>query len=417
MVRAQGDFTPRDWEEVLLRLEREVAETLDLDQVLLYIMDVALRATQADDAGIGLLNEDMFTVSAAAGGHYQVGMTFPRTTSGIAGRVAHTLEHHLTRDVHSDPDYVALNPRTRAQMTLAIVWRGAMMGVLALETHQPDYFTDNSFRFMGAFIDRAALAIDHALAHRRLRQQNEALHALNERLRTVEQLKSTLLDIAAHDLRTPITSIQRLIKIILRDPAIPPERIREMLEGAQGSAQESIRILDDLTVLRRVQRGQTATYHVFDFGSMVSQVVARFQADVIERGHTLTVNISPQPCMVLGEPMLLNVAVANLIDNAVKYTPEKGAIAITCTADETAIILTVRDSGYGISATALPDIFDAFYRAPEGMMHGIRGTGLGLHIVQQVIRQHEGTVNVESAPGVGTTFTVRLPRFNLPSAV
>jgi signal transduction histidine kinase len=407
-ARAAEDHVGINWTRLLRQIELEIVETLDLDSVLALAVDAALRATRAHDAAIALFEPpDLLRIANCTGKHYRIGLFPLRTTQGIVGRAIQTREAVLVHDVANDPDYIAFIPETRAQMSLPLMWRGELIGILNLETWEPTRFTESAFQFLELLMDRVALAIDNARIHQTMRNQVDEMRDLYERVRGLERMKSTLIDIAAHDLRNPIGAIRSLTQMILRDDEMHPERRRETLQAVVDASSDAMRIIEDLLILQRVDKGgKDATFRALDVNTVIRAAVEKKAPGAALFRQQLRVSLPDAPSIIMGEPSLLREAISNLLDNAIKYTPEDGQITVSLIEQGDAAVLTISDTGYGIAANELPLIFDPFYRTPSGINRGILGTGLGLHIVKQIVEQHGGNITVSSIMGQGSTFTV-----------
>ncbi|HKS16434.1 MAG TPA: ATP-binding protein, partial [Planctomycetota bacterium] len=128
-----------------------------------------------------------------------------------------------------------------------------------------------------------------------------------------------------------------------------------------------------------------------------------------KRRQALELSVNGRLPGVAGDPDYLERAVSNLVDNAIKYTPEGGRIRVSAKQDESTVVIEVADTGIGIPPTDVPRVFERFYRVDKSRSREMGGTGLGLSIVKHVVQVHGGTVDVESVVGKGTTFRVRLP--------
>lgn len=206
---------------------------------------------------------------------------------------------------------------------------------------------------------------------------------------------------ASHELRTPVTSLRTNIEIL--------QQAREMDEGERqlllGDVVEQIeeltRLMNDLIDLARGEEPRGATEDV-RLDALVGEAVERTRRN----SPTTPLHMRLEPVLLSGVPARLERAIVNLIDNAVKYSPEGEPVEIELTTSS-GCELTVRDHGPGISPEDLPHVFDRFYRGAEA--RGRPGSGLGLAIVRQVVGQHGGTVTAERAPGGGTLMRVVLP--------
>jgi two-component system, OmpR family, sensor histidine kinase MprB len=203
---------------------------------------------------------------------------------------------------------------------------------------------------------------------------------------------------ASHELRTPVTSLRTNIEILQREQDMEPDERQRLLADVVEQIVELTLLMNDLIELARGEEPNADTEDL-RLDLLVSDVAER------TRRHSPATPIQLQlaPTIVAGVPARLERAVANLLDNAVKYSPPGEPVEIVLGGEE----LTVRDHGPGISAEDLAHVFDRFYRGAEA--RGRPGSGLGLAIVRQVVRQHGGSVTAERAAGGGTLMRLRLP--------
>ncbi|MBK8023241.1 MAG: HAMP domain-containing histidine kinase [Chloroflexi bacterium] len=240
--------------------------------------------------------------------------------------------------------------------------------------------------------------------------QLSELRALYERVRGLERMKSTLLDIAAHDLRNPIGAIRNLTELMLGQENMPAERRIAMLRDILTAASNAARIIDDLLVLQRIDRSERdVTFRSIEVGALLRSAVQQISPGADSRRQTVRAQYASEPAVILGEPALLREAFLNVLDNAVKYTPESGMISVRMMTTLENAFIDVVDSGVGFDSDEAALIFEPFYRGRIGIQRGIAGTGLGLHIVKQVVEQHGGGVSAENRPGGGAVFTIVLP--------
>lgn len=224
-------------------------------------------------------------------------------------------------------------------------------------------------------------------------------------------VRDQFLSIAAHELKTPLTSILGYIQVLQRrmrrsgDVDERTDRTLTMI-GAQG--QRLTRLIDTLMDVSRINQGHlTLERAPLDLGMLTSRVVDELSVTLDRR--VFQISIPPQPCVVWGDSSRLEQALVNLVQNAVKYSPAGGAVAVSVGCDTTQAWVIIRDSGIGIPAAALPHLFDRFYRVADEAAQFIGGMGIGLSVVKEVVMLHGGTVAVESTEGAGSTFTVWLP--------
>jgi PAS domain S-box-containing protein len=227
-------------------------------------------------------------------------------------------------------------------------------------------------------------------------------------LKEVDRLKDEFLSIAAHELRTPLTTVEGFSEILLtRD--VGPERMARYLGMINDQAVQLKHILDDLLDLSRLEagRGLDLTLAAVEMEGVVEEVVETF-ADT-NPSHQFEVSGLAAAPPVCGDRFRLSQVVRNLVSNAVKYSPEGGAIAVQAeTAPGRLLQISVQDEGIGMTPEQQTHVFEKFYRAGP-VATDISGTGLGLAISRLIVEQHGGRVWVESEPGAGSTFSFTVP--------
>ena len=212
---------------------------------------------------------------------------------------------------------------------------------------------------------------------------------------------------AGHELRTPLTSMRTNIELLVADEKsgmLPPGARAEILADVAAQLGEFTSLVGDLMQLSR-DDAVSPSPEPLDFADVVAAAVDR----VKRRGPNLTYDVVLEPMFIVGEPDTLERAVTNLLDNAVKFTPETGTVHVRLADGE----LTIWDEGPGIVEDDLPKIFDRFYRSNKA--RNTPGTGLGLAIVAHTINAHGGTVEAANQPGAGARFVVRLPASEISS--
>ena len=212
---------------------------------------------------------------------------------------------------------------------------------------------------------------------------------------------------AAHELRTPVT-----VMIMQTQGALARERpvaeYRETLSVCQRAAQRMRGLIESSLQLARLDAGhEPMKREHFDLAANVAECVEFIRPLATERGIMIHAELSPAEC--LGHSEHIGQVVVNLLTNAIHYNKDGGEIRLTTATQDALVILTVEDTGQGISAADLPHVFERFYRADKSRARANGRTGLGLAIVQSIIKAHDGAIEVASEVGKGTMFTVRLP--------
>lgn len=213
---------------------------------------------------------------------------------------------------------------------------------------------------------------------------------------------------ASHELRTPLAVLTAQADLALEHDRRPAE-YRRALREIQDEAQRMSRLLSELLVLARSDSGRDdLEREPLDLARLAADTVATLAPLAEASGVALAV-VGPVPAPVLGDQTRLTQLVINLVDNALKYTPEGGSVYVNVAVDAGQAVLQVRDTGVGIAAEHLPHLFERFYRVDAARSRDEGGAGLGLAIAEWIVRAHHGAITAASALGGGTTFTVRLP--------
>jgi two-component system, OmpR family, sensor kinase len=217
---------------------------------------------------------------------------------------------------------------------------------------------------------------------------------------------------ASHELRTPVTVILSQTQTVLGRERTAAE-YRGSLEACQRAAQRMHRLIESLLELARLDAGlEKMKCGAFNLDQTIADCVELVRPLAAERRLTLRTELTVTEC--LGDSDRLSQVIMNLLGNAIHYNKEGGDIHLVSRADYTTIILTVSDTGLGISSEHIDHIFERFYRGDSARTSSHGRTGLGLAICRSIVEAHGGTIEVASQAGIGTTFTVRLPQQTVP---
>ncbi len=223
----------------------------------------------------------------------------------------------------------------------------------------------------------------------------------------LEQARSEFFATAAHELRSPLTSIKGFVELLSRSPESMSVRQREFVDIILRSTDRLAELVNDLLDVARIDADRVAIdRRPIDVGEAVHDVVELMGPRFAERHQRVGVYVAPTLPLAMGDPGRIRQIIANLVTNAHLYTADGGRIHVGAEADRAWIRIVVADSGIGMTAAEREQIFEPFYRA-AGNRTG--GTGLGLAIVRSLVERHHGEIEVESEPGRGTTFHVLIP--------
>lgn len=221
-----------------------------------------------------------------------------------------------------------------------------------------------------------------------------------------DQVRSDFLSMVTHDIKSPLSVILGYTDLLTEVPA-SPQVIGETLTRIRESGEQINALVSNFLELSRIEAGRLVIERrPTDVRDLVLQVVDQLEARAVRKGLTVEKTVDPMPELD-ADPQYLERALQNVLSNAVKYTPSGGRISVTLDRTEDGIAIRVADTGQGISPEELPHVFEKFRRARAARR--LEGTGLGLYIARRILEAHGGHIEVTSAPGVGSTFVLRLP--------
>ncbi|MEK7066771.1 MAG: ATP-binding protein [Patescibacteria group bacterium] len=244
---------------------------------------------------------------------------------------------------------------------------------------------------------------------------SKELGAANEKLKELDQMKTDFISIASHQLRTPLTAIKGYSSMLLEDTyGELPLKVRGTVEKVFQSAQRLIFIVNDLLDTSRIEQGRfQVSFERVGVANIIKDVVEELKPNAETRGLQLQLEMSPDDAeiVVQADPSKLRQVVTNLIDNAIKYT-EQGYVTVVLrkTSGGNRALISVKDTGFGMSAQSMQNLFQKFSRAKNVSKLHVDGSGLGLFIAKQIIEAHNGRIWAESAgENKGSQFYVELP--------
>jgi signal transduction histidine kinase len=236
-----------------------------------------------------------------------------------------------------------------------------------------------------------------------------------EEIKRSDLLRRELVANVSHDLRTPLASIQGYVEtLLLKDHDLDPATRRDHLTIIRRAVEKLTRLVRQLFELSKLDARQIQPqYEKFAISELVHDVVQKFEPQAKQRDINLSMRSPPRALFIDGDIAMIERAVENLIDNALRYTPERGHVLVSAEPQDRFACVSVSDDGPGIPPEEAANIFDRFYRLDKSRSSGSEGAGLGLAITRKIVEAHGGSVGVESEVGQGSTFTIKLPLFRL----
>ncbi len=241
-----------------------------------------------------------------------------------------------------------------------------------------------------------------------------ALNHMIERLETAFQYSRRFVADASHELRTPLTVLRGELESLVEEPQHSPE-YRERLGSALEEVERLANIVEGLFAISRLDAGEAAAEWVkFDLAQLAASTAD--QMSLLAEDKKIHVTCSAASSVwVEGDRARLKQVVVNLLDNAIKYTPQGGSVALKVLPEDSKAVMEVSDNGIGIPSEALPRVFERFFRVDKARSREQGGAGLGLSIVKSICLAHQGKVQATSTPGQGSRFRVELPLVSAPS--
>jgi len=309
-----------------------------------------------------------------------------------------SVEDHLDDAVRPA---IALEAGLRSALAFPVLAGREVAAVLEFWAAEPGAPSTETLEFMASIGKVLGRVFERTRAERFLAEQNESL-------RELDRLKDEFVSLVSHELRTPLTSIRGYLELALEDSETLTGDQREYLAVVQRNSERLLRLVGDLLFVAQVDSGRlTIEHEPSDLAAIARESVLGAEPVAAGRGVGLTIEARPSP--MEGDPARLAQLVDNLVSNAIKFTEPGGTVTVRVRAEGAAAVLEVSDTGIGIPAEEQEQLFERFFRSSNARRAAIQGTGLGLVIVRAIADAHNGSISMESAERVGTTFRIELP--------
>lgn len=313
--------------------------------------------------------------------------------SGL-GRVTTPADHGGAQAAFED---AAGGVAIRSALGVPIALPQEKLGVLLLEnTREASAFDAEDLRFAATLAHQAAIAIGNALRLRKILE--------------LDQQRQAYLSNVSHELRTPLTVIQGYLEAL--ESGAAGEKTAQFLRVSREQATRLGRLIDEVLEVSRLERGVAQPHLEFgpvSLGGLVEAVLRTLRQDISLKTLRVVETLPEGLLTVPGDERLLHLLVFNVFENAVKFTPPGGEIAIDLAVSDGFVVLSVTDSGIGIPTDHRHRVFDKFYTVDSGLTRSHGGTGIGLYLAREVVRIHSGSIAASEAPTGGTCIEIRLP--------
>lgn len=241
------------------------------------------------------------------------------------------------------------------------------------------------------------------LDHRMLRGQNKNLTAQT-------RFKSDFIGVLSHDIKTPLARIKAMVDVLSSDLSLLKYEQKMALMQIEKSQLELTNFIDNMVQMSHLEGGElTLKIRTSDINKIIAEVVKSLKFKSQEKNIEIVIELEPIFSFKF-DPVLVKQILANLIENALKYSPNNTKVFITSEDKDNEVIIQVRDEGIGISEQDIPYIFDRYFRSKSAKTTSTKSSGLGLYLAQAFTKLHKGKIEVSSQEGVGSVFTFRLPK-------
>ena len=325
-----------------------------------------------------------------------------------AGRVVQTGQPLYVRDTLNDPAFRVVDPGVRSVMIVPLTVRGSVIGALGLDGEVIDAFTPEHERVLTIAGGQIAAAIEMVNLLHQTRDRADELAAANAALEAQDALRRELVYQVSHDLRSPLQIVYGYTDMLHNGELGPVTEFQiEVLDLVLKRTRSIERLTLDIMAAKPISQDMLEL-HPIDLNEMCHQAIADAQMVHSDQNFTFVAYLAPGALPIQADYHRLSRVFDNLINNAVKFSPEGGTITLSSERDPDSrrVTVSIGDQEIGIAPDQIPYVFERFFR---GNRKRFSGSGLGLYIVQQIVEAHQGQVRVTSEPGVGSTFTFTLP--------
>jgi signal transduction histidine kinase len=377
---------------MLQRVDRQLNETLDTAKAMSITLEWATRVCDAESATMGLVDSEGQTLRVVS--HYG-------DPDMLSQQTAIDLSHKLVRDVISSqsPQFVQSEDNTPSILVVPVRRENKVIGVIAMtpradapleDNHRAETFSEDVVALVLRMADRAAIAIENARLYDAVRAANNA--------------KSEFVSLVAHELKVPMTSIQGYADLMAMAGSMN-ERQEQFVNTIKNSVNKMKILVSDLTDISRIESGHLRVeMDSVNVNEAISSAIEGTQTEFEKRTHKFTSEIPDKLPLIQADKERLVQVLLNLLSNAYKYTPDGGTITLRVEPRKDQVAISVKDSGVGMSPEQLAKLGTKFWRADNGLQQA--GTGLGFAITRNLIELMNATLDIQSEPGKGSTFTV-----------
>lgn len=413
----------------VIKADEEISTTLDLAEVLNRICRLAVESLDLKMAWIGFTEPGSYLVKPVASFGAETGylaairVTWDDEPSGQGpmGVAIKTGQPAIVTDTATDPSFSpwreeALQRGYRSVAALPLRFADTILGSLGLYAARRNAFGEDDRPILQAFANQAAIAMEHARLFSEITKRDKALESTNRKLRQLSAFQQELTHMMVHDLKNPLGAIMGGLELVLSgDLGHTDQSVREVLEDALGASKTLMKMIVQMLDINRLEEGAMEVQRQrVGLKAVVDDVLKELSGFAVRNAVALESAVRDQRLAACGDPDLLRRVVANLVTNAIKFSPRGGTVTLEASpGDVGQVVVSVRDHGPGVPDSQKARIFDKFAQV-DGPGRRPPGTGLGLTFCRLAVEAHGGRVWVEDAPGGGSLFKFTVPAWTPP---
>ena len=373
---------------------RVITDTFNLSTGKFYISEEVIKCFKGENSS-----------------HYNKDMQYLAQTSPVYDPANEKNIYGVIVVTASTENILSLTDKVMGKSNLFLVFICLAMGVLAVVAV---HILMRPFKKLQLSFDRVAQGdLDADITentYRETTQLSQAVQKSLSKLKEVDQSRQEFVSNVSHELKTPITSIRVLADSLMGMEEVPVELYREFMTDISDEIDRENQIIEDLLTLVKMDKSAESQMNIeqVNINGELELILKRLRP-IAKRGNVELVLESIREVTADVDRVKISLAITNLVENAIKYNRDSGNVRVTLDADHKYFYVKVTDTGIGIPEDALEHIFERFFRVDKARSREVGGTGLGLAIAKNVIQMHHGIIDVESTPGEGTTFSMRIP--------
>lgn len=396
----------------LVDMAKQVTGNLRVELVLQTTVQTLQKLLSARASTIALLSGDGqdLIVEAAAGIKQQYHRVRIKLGEGISGRAVNERRMIYIRDTYRESDFLFFDDVLRSLLVVPLISRNEVIGTLTVDSDRPYAFSDSDTQLLMIAAAQVSVAIASARLFEALEERAAELAVAYEELKENDRLKDELVQNVSHELRTPLTFIRGYVDLLVDGEMgeLSPEQLRALTIVAEKTG-EVTRLVEDIMSLQRIDSANLMRQQ-FSMAVLLESAIDCHKMSASKRGLDLILRPPTTKGIVEADRGRMNQVLDNLIGNAMKFSPDGGAIELRMTERKNDVLVVVSDQGIGIASDKVNRIFERFYQIDGSSRRRFGGAGIGLAIVKRIIDAHQGDIWIKSEIGSGSRFFFTVPK-------